>query len=154
MLDPVSKPPPRRSFIVIGASAFAGIGLAIAAWPMAASLAPNESSPRNALDVDVSGLPTQTFRLISLQGEPVLLRQWSKTEPWIVTQGNCSHCACMLKPMAHLAASADEWILCPCCASRFQFDGGRLSGPAQAGLKAIAFQLAAPGTLRIGKGLP
>lgn len=140
----------RRDTLVVLAYAFVGVGLAAAVWPMAASLAPNEGSPKNTLDVDVSRLPVRTFRLVSWQGEPVLLRQWSKTEPWIVTQGKCSHCACMLKPMAHLATPSDEWILCPCCASRFEFEGRRLSGPAINGLKAIAFQLVASGTLRIG----
>ena len=150
MLDPNPKLPPRRDFIVIGASAFAVIGLVIAAWPIAASLAPHKNSPQNTLDVDVSSLPARTFRLVSWQGGPVLLRKWSKTGPWIVTQGNCSHCACMLKPLAQAATPLEEWILCPCCASRFEFEGRRLSGPARIGLKPIAFQLVAPSTLKIG----
>lgn len=135
---------------MIAAFGFVGVGLAAAAWPSASSLAPNESSPKPFIDVDVSKLEVRTFRLASLQVRPVLVRKWARQEPWIVTQGECSHCSCLLKTLAELTDISNEGLLCPCCASRYDFGGRRLTGPARSDLKAIGFQVIDVDMLRIG----
>lgn len=148
--EEAGPPRRRRDFIWIAAVTFVGVGAVASLYPFAANLAPNASSPKPFTDIDVSDVPPRSFRLVSWQGKPVLIRRWSATEPWIVTQGECNHCACLLRPIGDLPDPSHEWILCPCCASRFQFQGKRLSGPANTDLRAIAFRLTGPQAMRIG----
>jgi ubiquinol-cytochrome c reductase iron-sulfur subunit len=124
----------RRDFLVAGATAFVSAGALAAVWPLVASLAPNAASVPDFIDVDLSNLEPRQTRTISLFGKPVLVRRWSLRDPWIATAADCAHCACLLKFDGAMARPAVEALFCPCCASRFDFVGRRLAGPARSDL--------------------
>src|SRR5262245_11699104 len=114
----------RRAFITTAAISFVSVGALLACWPLVAHLAPNPSSTPNFIDIDLATVAPRQVKLAKWQAEPLLIRRWTAHSPWIVTQGNCSHCACVLKRLEPFAALPSlEAFFCPCCASRFEFEG-------------------------------
>lgn len=141
----------RRDFVTITAVSFASVGALLACWPLVAHLAPNPSSRPNTVDVDLSAVGPGQVKLASWQAKPLLVRRWAEHSPWIVSYGDCSHCACILKRLEPFGALPSmEAFFCPCCASRFDFAGQRLAGPAQGPLKVPPHKLLSANVMRVG----
>jgi ubiquinol-cytochrome c reductase iron-sulfur subunit len=77
--DPLE--PRRRDVISIAALSFVGVGLAAAAWPFIAQMAPNRASRRGDLaTVELDGIAEGTTRVVAWNGLPVLVRHRPRVE--------------------------------------------------------------------------
>lgn len=72
--------PPRRDFVVGTALAFVAVGAGFAFYPMLAQMAPNPASPRDAIDVDLSGFAVGSERHVAWKGKPILIRHRTQEE--------------------------------------------------------------------------
>jgi ubiquinol-cytochrome c reductase iron-sulfur subunit len=71
----------RRGFVVHAALAFAGVGCAVATWPLVAQMAPNRATPPpETVDVDLRGIPPGGMRLVHWRSTPVFVRHRTRTE--------------------------------------------------------------------------
>lgn len=71
---PNESKPPRRDVIVGTAMAFSAVGLGFAAYPFLAQMAPNPGSPRDSIDIDLSGFAVGSERQFAWKGKPILVR--------------------------------------------------------------------------------
>lgn len=72
--------PPRRDFVVGAALAFSAVGLGFAVYPFVAQMAPNPSSPRDTIDIDLSGIRVGAERQYVWKGKPILIRHRTSDE--------------------------------------------------------------------------
>lgn len=64
----------RRDFLVLSALAFTGVGAGVAVWPFVAQLAPNRSTRRDFIDIDLTLIKSGRMRQFSWRGLPILVR--------------------------------------------------------------------------------
>ena len=140
----------RRDVMVISAISFVCVGALAAAWPLFSSLGPNGASPFPFVELDVSHVAPRAFKPVSVSGKPLLVRRWSAQSPWVVTSAACSRCGCALKVYEIPAEPTAPTLLCPCCASSYDFAGKRIGQSTLPDLEAVPYKMLSREILRIG----
>ncbi len=164
----------RRDFIVLAASAVAGVGAASFIWPLARSLNPSaDVLALSSLEVNVSKvLPGETIR-VKWRGKPVFIRRRLKEEievaeaeklsdlrdpqadatrvkkgheEWLVVVGVCTHLGCV--PIAN-KGDFGGWF-CPCHGSHYDVSGRIRKGPAPANLLVPPYEFINENVIKIG----
>ena len=158
----ISKPndssptePTRRDFIVLTASAVAGIGACVAAWPLIDSLNPSaDVLAVGSIEVDLSPIQVGQIIKVTWRGVPVFIRHRTAEdvadarsaninelidpeedekrvkegyEQWLVVVGVCTHLGCI--PIFNTGTYKDGWF-CPCHGSQYDSSGRVRRGPA------------------------
>ena len=144
----------RRDFIVLSASAVAGIGAASFAWPLINSLNPSADVLALAsTEVDISSIQKGQAIKIMWRGKPVFIRRRTEKEiqeardvkidelrdperdqdrvkkgedEWLILVGVCTHLGCI--PIGY-QGDYGGWF-CPCHGSHYDTSGRIRKGPA------------------------
>lgn len=172
------KPPEvgqtRRDFIVVTASATAGVGAAVAAWPFINSLNPAADVLALAsTEVDISTVQPGQAITVMWRGKPVFIRhrteeevktaaatsaadlpdpqadkERTKTgkEAWLVVVGVCTHLGCV--PIG-FQGDFGGWF-CPCHGSHYDTSGRIRKGPAPTNLAVPPYEFISDTMIRIG----
>lgn len=166
--------PTRRDFMVLAASAMAGLGGATIAWPLISSMSPAADVLALAsTEVDVSDLEPGQGKKVMWRGKPVFIRRRTAEEiatarsvemdvlpdpqkdtervkdgkeEWLIAVGVCTHLGCI-----PLSDSGDfgGWF-CPCHGSHYDISGRIRKGPAPENLKIPPYSFVSDTTIRIG----
>lgn len=80
MADSPPKSTCRRQFLPIAAGSFVAVGGAAALWPLFANMAPNRGSPKDTVEVDLTGIAEGDWRRISWRATPVVVRHRTPQE--------------------------------------------------------------------------
>lgn len=70
----------RRNFLPIAAGSFVAVGGAAAMWPLLANMAPNRGSPKDTVEVDLTGIAEGDWRRVSWRATPVAVRHRTPQE--------------------------------------------------------------------------
>ncbi len=148
--------PTRRDFMVLSASAMAGLGAAAAIWPFVDSMNPSADVLALAsIEVNLGKVPTGQEIKVMWRGKPVFIRHRSPSdiekakaddnasdlidpqtdaervqegkEQWLVMIGVCTHLGCV--PLGNSAGDYGGWF-CPCHGSHYDTAGRIRKGPA------------------------
>lgn len=173
-IDHASSTPTRRDFIVLTASAMAGIGAVSVAWPLVDSLNPSADVLALAsTEVDLAPIqPGQSIKVM-WRGKPVFIRHRTATEietarnvpvkelkdpeedqvrvkkgqdQWLVMVGVCTHLGCI--PLGQ-QGDYGGWF-CPCHGSHYDTSGRIRKGPAPINLIIPPYEFLSPTKIRIG----
>lgn len=167
----------RRDFLTIAASAFTGIGLASAVWPLISSMNPaKDTLALSSIEVDLAPVETGQRLTVSWRGKPVFIDHRTEKEikeaadvdistlrdpqtdservkkpEWLVLIGVCTHLGCV--PLGQKPTDArgeyHGWF-CPCHGSQYDTSGRIRKGPAPLNLAVPPYQFTADKTIRIG----
>lgn len=165
---------PRRDFIVLSASAVAGIGAASFVWPLVDSLNPSASVRALAtIEVDVSSIEEGQSIKAMWQGKPVFIRRRTKEEvqvardesldvlpdpetdqdrvkddheAFLVVVGICTHLGCI--PVGQ-SGDYGGWF-CPCHGSHYDTSGRIRKGPAPTNLAVPPYEFINDSVIKIG----
>lgn len=167
-----SSEPTRRDFIVLSASAVAGVGAAAAVWPFVDALNPSADVLALAsTEVDISSLsPGQSIKVM-WRGKPVFIRNRTDKEVKearsvdittlpdpekdeertqkgnvIVLLGTCTHLGCV--PIGQ-SGDYDGWF-CPCHGSHYDTSGRIRKGPAPTNLIIPPYEFINDNAIKIG----
>lgn len=164
----------RRDFMVLTASALAGVGAAAACWPFVDSLNPSADVLALAsTEVDISSIqPGQSIKVM-WRGKPVFVRRRTKEEidaaravplselvdpekdedrvkqghdEWLVTVGVCTHLGCI--PLVN-QGDYNGWF-CPCHGSQYDTSGRIRRGPAPKNLLVPQYTFLSDSVIKIG----
>lgn len=164
----------RRDFMVLTASAIAGIGTAIAMWPFVDSMNPSADVLALAsIEVDISSItPGQSIKVM-WRGKPVFIRRRTEEEidaannvnlaelvdpepdaarvkkgheEWLITVGVCTHLGCV--PLVN-QGEYNGWF-CPCHGSVYDTSGRIRKGPAPKNLLVPDYAFLSDTVVRIG----
>lgn len=164
----------RRDFIVLSASAVAGVGGAAAVWPLVNSLNPSADVLALASsEVNISSVqPGQSIRIM-WRGKPVFIRRRTEKEinaarsvevdtlpdpqtdeqrvksgkdEWLVVIGVCTHLGCV--PLGY-AGDYNGWF-CPCHGSHYDTSGRIRKGPAPLNLAVPPYKFLNDNVIKIG----
>ena len=172
-----SNPPSnttRRDFMVLAASATAGVGAAVAAWPLVSSMNPAADVLALAsTEVDVGHILPGQSMTVMWRGKPVFVRHRTPEqiaaaqaddkaqmpdpelesvrvkkgkEQWLVLVGVCTHLGCV--PLGG-QGEFNGW-LCPCHGSQYDASGRIRKGPAPLNLAVPPYEFISDTTIRIG----
>ena len=172
MQDMSSDQPTRRDFIYVASAAFAGVGVAAAAWPLIDEMNPDASVLALAsIEVDLSPIDTGQSVTIQWRGKPVFVRHRTQEEiseaegvslddlpdpqpdeariqrpEWLVMIGSCTHLGCV--PLGE-KGDFGGWF-CPCHGSHYDTSGRIRKGPAPLNLEVPPYQFISDNRIRIG----
>lgn len=164
----------RRDFIVLTASAVAGVGAASFAWPLIDSLNPAaDVLALSSTEVDLTSIePGQMIRVM-WRGKPVFVRRRTQLEiqvareeklsdlpdpqsdedrvkkgkeEWLVLVGVCTHLGCV--PLGN-KGDFGGWF-CPCHGSHYDLSGRIRKGPAPRNLVVPPYEFINDNTIKIG----
>ena len=164
----------RRDFIVLTASAVAGVGAAVASWPFINSMNPSaDVLALSSTEVDLSPIqPGQSIKVM-WRGKPVFVRHRTKEEietaravqlselpdpqqdqdrvkvghdQWLIMVGVCTHLGCV--PLGQ-QGDYGGWF-CPCHGSHYDTSGRIRKGPAPANLTVPEYKFLTDTLVRIG----
>lgn len=153
------KNKPRRDFIVLTASAVAGVGAVSAIWPLIDSLNPSADVMAMAsVEVDLSSIEVGQAITVKWRGKPIFIRHRTEQEistarsvnvselpdpqtdeervkkgheQWLIMIGICTHLGCI--PLGQTPGSPKGeyggWF-CPCHGSEYDTSGRIRKGPA------------------------
>ncbi len=154
-----SDNPNRRDFMVVAATAFAGVGGAMALWPFIQQMNPDAGALALAsIEVDLSPIKPGQAITVTWRGKPVFIRNRTadeiksaqtvktaelpdpetdaarvneKHKNWLVLVGICTHLGCIPKGQS-IADSKGEYggWFCPCHGSHYDTSGRIRKGPA------------------------
>jgi ubiquinol-cytochrome c reductase iron-sulfur subunit len=164
----------RRDFIVLTATALAGVGGAIFAWPVIDSLNPSaEVLSLGSVEVDLAPIKEGQSITILWRGKPVFIRHRTKKEideaitvnlsdlkdpqsddqrvkkgheKWLVMIGICTHLGCV--PIGG-KGDYNGWF-CPCHGSQYDSSGRVRSGPAPQNLHIPEYSFMSDSKIKIG----
>lgn len=164
----------RRDFIVLTASAMAGVGGLTALWPFVNSLNPSADVLALAsTEVDISSVKEGQAITVMWRGKPVFIRHRTadeiKTanevkaedlpdpqkdeervkkgkEQWLVMVGVCTHLGCV--PMGQ-SGEFGGWF-CPCHGSHYDTSGRIRKGPAPSNLMVPPYEFTSDSVIKIG----
>ena len=169
--------PSRRDFLVVSATAAAGVGAASLLWPLVDSMNPSKDVAAQAkIDVDLSKIPVGQAMTVLWHGKPVFIKhrtpddiaqalkdntvpmpdpetdaQRAKKPEWLVVIGVCTHLGCIpmgQKPNENHGAFGG-WF-CPCHGSEYDTSGRIRQGPAPKNLVVPPYEFVSDTLLRIG----
>lgn len=166
--------PTRRDFIVLAASAFAGIGAAAVAWPLINSMNPSADVLALAsTEVDLSPIKEGQSITVMWRGKPVFIRHRTADEiaaarkvaltelpdpqtdedrvkkghdVWLVMVGICTHLGCI--PLGQ-QGEYGGWF-CPCHGSQYDTSGRIRKGPAPTNMVVPEYVFLSDTKIRIG----
>jgi len=164
----------RRDFIVLSASAVAGVGAASFAWPLVDSLNPSADVLALAsTEVDISSIEKGQSIRVMWRGKPVFVRRRTDKEiaearetkisdlpdpetdearvqkgkdEWLVLVGVCTHLGCV--PLGN-QGEYGGWF-CPCHGSHYDTSGRIRKGPAPTNLAIPPYEFASNNVIKIG----
>jgi ubiquinol-cytochrome c reductase iron-sulfur subunit len=164
----------RRDFIVLTASAVAGVGAASFAWPLIDSLNPSADVLALAsTEVDVSSITVGQSVRVMWRGKPVFIRRRTAEEvetaraeqvstlphpetdqervkegkdEWLVVLGICTHLGCV--PLGN-KGDYGGWF-CPCHGSHYDTSGRIRKGPAPENLAVPPYEFVNDSIIKIG----
>jgi ubiquinol-cytochrome c reductase iron-sulfur subunit len=164
----------RRDFIVLSASAVAGVGAASFAWPLINSLNPSADVLALAsTEVDISAIEKGQAIRIMWRGKPVFIRRRTASEieearntplsdlpdpesdqdrvkkgedEWLILVGVCTHLGCV--PLGY-QGDYGGWF-CPCHGSHYDTSGRIRKGPAPKNLAVPPYEFLNDNVIKIG----
>lgn len=164
----------RRDFIVLSASAVAGVGAASFAWPLISSLNPAADVLALAsTEVDISKVEKGQSIRVMWRGKPVFIRRRTKKEieeardvnlddlrdpetdqarvkkghdEWLILVGVCTHLGCV--PLGY-QGDYGGWF-CPCHGSHYDTSGRIRKGPAPLNLAVPPYEFLSDNLIKIG----
>ena len=164
----------RRDFVVLAASAVAGVGAIAAAIPFIRSLSPDASVLAvGSTEVDLSPIKEGETITVMWRGKPIFITRRTKTqieeartvnlaylkdpqsdeervkkgkEEWLITVGICTHLGCV--PISG-KGDYDGWF-CPCHGSHYDSSGRIRKGPAPENLAIPPYEFLSDNKIKIG----
>lgn len=164
----------RRDFIVLSASAVAGVGAASFAWPLISSLNPSADVLAMAsTEVDISAIEKGQAIRVMWRGKPVFIRHRTEKEiaeandvkldelkdpetdaarvkkgeeEWLIVVGVCTHLGCV--PLGY-KGEYGGWF-CPCHGSDYDTSGRIRKGPAPTNLAVPPYEFVSNTMIKIG----
>lgn len=164
----------RRDFIVLSASAVAGVGAASFAWPLISSFNPSADVLALAsTEVDISSVEQGQAIRVMWRGKPIFIRRRTDKEiaearevklsdlpdpeadqarvkeghdEWLILVGVCTHLGCV--PLGY-QGDYGGWF-CPCHGSHYDTSGRIRKGPAPTNLAVPPYEFAGNNVLKIG----
>jgi ubiquinol-cytochrome c reductase iron-sulfur subunit len=164
----------RRDFIVLTASAVAGVGAASFAWPLIDSLNPSaDVLALSSTEVDISSVEKGQAIRVMWRGKPVFVRRRTEEEiksakevnladlkdpeaddvrvkkgkdEWLVLVGVCTHLGCV--PIG-FQGDFGGWF-CPCHGSDYDTSGRIRKGPAPTNLAVPPYEFLSDNLIKIG----
>lgn len=165
----------RRDFMVLSASAMAGIGGAAAIWPFVDSMNPSADVLALAsIEVNLEPVAKGQEIKVMWRGKPVFIRHRTEediekarsvdlsklpdTQPdsarvkegkpeWLVMLGVCTHLGCV--PLGEKAGEFGGWF-CPCHGSHYDTAGRIRKGPAPTNLVVPEYQFVSDKRIKLG----
>lgn len=167
--------PTRRDFLYLATSAFGGVGIAAATWPLISQLQPDAATIAAGAPIEVDLAPIAEGQLIKVlwRGRPMFVRHRTREEieaaravdwrnlpdpqpdsarvkaghdQWLIVIGVCTHLGCI--PLAY-QGDYRGWF-CPCHGSQFDTAGRIRRGPAPTNLNLPPYLFLTENRLRIG----
>jgi ubiquinol-cytochrome c reductase iron-sulfur subunit len=164
----------RRDFMVLAASATAGVGAACAAVPFVGSMKPADDVLALAsTEVDISGMEPGDQKSVMWQGKPVFVKRRTPEEieeaenvnlselpdpqtdnervkegykEWLVVIGVCTHLGCI---PTNQTGDYEAWF-CPCHGSHYDTSGRIRKGPAPNNLPVPPYEFLSDTLIKIG----
>ncbi|MCE3231958.1 MAG: petA [Rickettsiaceae bacterium] len=164
----------RRDFIVLTASAVAGVGAASFAWPLIDSLNPSaDVLALSSTEVDISSVAKGQAIRVMWRGKPVFVRHRTPEEiaaandvvvsdlrdpeadaarvqkgkeEWLILVGVCTHLGCV--PIGY-KGDFGGWF-CPCHGSDYDTSGRIRKGPAPTNLMVPPYAFLSDNLIKIG----
>lgn len=164
----------RRDFIILTASAVAGVGAASVAWPLIDSLNPSADVLALAsTEVDLSSIEVGQSIRVKWRGKPVFVRRRTQAEiqtaqaealgdlpdpekdtdrvkegkdEWLVLLGVCTHLGCV--PLGN-KGDFGGWF-CPCHGSHYDTSGRIRKGPAPKNMAVPPYEFISDNVIKIG----
>ncbi len=164
----------RRDFIVLSASAVAGVGAASFVWPLINSLNPSADVLALAsTEIDISAVEKGQAIRVMWRGKPVFVRRRTEKEiadardvkidelrdperdedrvkkdrdEWLVLVGVCTHLGCV--PLGY-QGEYGGWF-CPCHGSDYDTSGRIRKGPAPTNLPVPPYEFLSNNVIKIG----
>jgi ubiquinol-cytochrome c reductase iron-sulfur subunit len=167
----------RRDFLILTASAVAGVGAAVTIWPFIDSLNPAaDTLALSTTDVDLAPVQVGQRLTVAWQGKPVFIDHRTPQEikaaedvdvatlrdpqpdsarvkkpEWLVVVGVCTHLGCI--PLGQKPTDPhgnyDGWF-CPCHGSQYDSSGRIRQGPAPKNLVIPPYQFTDATHIKIG----
>jgi ubiquinol-cytochrome c reductase iron-sulfur subunit len=177
-MDPhIHDSPTRRDFLSIAATAFAGVGAAIAVWPLIDSMnAAKDTLALSTTEVDLAPVQLGQRLTVKWRGNPVFIDHRTPDEikaanavdvaslrdpqtdservkkpEWLVMVGVCTHLGCVplgQKPTDN-RGEYGGWF-CPCHGSQYDTSGRIRQGPAPKNLEIPKYDFTSDTTIKIG----
>jgi len=163
--------PAKRDFMVLAASATAGIGAACAGYSLIASMEPaDDVRAMSSTEVDISGIAPGQEKRVTWQGKTVFVRHRTPEEikeaeaddkkqmidpatdasrvkagkdEWLVLVGICTHLGC-------IPNRVPEGWFCPCHGSHYDDSGRIRQGPAPKNLAVPPYKFISDTKIMIG----
>jgi ubiquinol-cytochrome c reductase iron-sulfur subunit len=167
----------RRDFLTIAASAVAGVGAAVAVWPLIDSMEPaKDTLALSTTEVDLGPVQVGQRLTVKWQGKPVFIDHRPageikaaqevdidtlrdpepdsarvKKPEWLVVVGVCTHLGCV--PLGQRPTDQrgefGGWF-CPCHGSQYDTAGRIRQGPAPRNLPLPPYQFTSDTAIKIG----
>ncbi|MDX1950195.1 MAG: ubiquinol-cytochrome c reductase iron-sulfur subunit [Rickettsiales bacterium] len=163
----------KRDFMVLAASATAGIGAACAITPFIGSMNPAaDTLAVSTTEVDISAVNKGETKRVMWQGKPVFIKRRTDEEvelarkddgkpmpdpqtdadrvkkgkeEWLIVIGVCTHLGCIPSN----STGKDAWF-CPCHGSHYDQSGRIRKGPAPKNLVVPPYEFVNDTTIKIG----
>lgn len=167
----------RRDFIVVASYVTAGVGAAIAAWPLINQMNPAADTLALAsIEVDISKIEVGQSITVKWRGKPVFIRHRTVKEiaeaddvklsdlrdpqtdavrvenpNFLIVVGVCTHLGCVPlgQKIGEPRGDYDGWF-CPCHGSHYDSSGRIRKGPAPLNLAVPTYVFASDKVVRIG----
>jgi ubiquinol-cytochrome c reductase iron-sulfur subunit len=171
--SPELQNPERRDFIVLAATAMAGVGAAAVGWPLVQSMNPSaDVLALSTIDINIAPIALGQEIKVMWQGKPVFIRHRTPEEiaaaavpvsdlrdpqtdaervqtgyeAWLVVVGICTHLGCI--PIGY-EGEYRGWF-CPCHGSSYDTSGRIRKGPAPLNLPVPKYTFLSDTLIRIG----
>lgn len=167
--------PTKRDFVVLAASAMAGVGAAATAVPLVDSMNPAKDVKALAsIEVDISPLEPGSEMKVKWRGKPVFIKRRTQEqmaearnvsladlpdpekdedrvkkskEEYLVVLGVCTHLGCV--PLGKESGDYNAWF-CPCHGSHYDVSGRIRKGPAPKNLLVPKYEFISDNVIKIG----
>jgi len=167
-MSDVPTPPRRRDLLTTTALALAAGGAAFALWPLMQATMPDAETRARRRLFNISTLPDDGAMLIDVDGKPVLVfrrspeelatleaskvpaSDWGNTAERFPRAGimaciaKCTFDQCVV---VMNSGQKGRFLMCPCCASRFNLSARRISGPASTDLAVPEYRFISAGEI-------
>jgi ubiquinol-cytochrome c reductase iron-sulfur subunit len=167
----------RRDFLYIAAATMAGIGGAIAVWPLIDSMQPaKDTLALSSIEVDLAPVQLGQRLTVKWRGKPVFVDHRTPEEikgaesvdvaslrdpqpdsarvkkaEWLIVVGVCTHLGCVPLGQKSTDPRGDfgGWF-CPCHGSQYDTSGRIRQGPAPKNLEVPAYEFTSDSKVKIG----
>ena len=171
MTEQEPKDPQKRDFVVLSATAMAGVCAAATTIPLVSSMNPSKDvQALSSIEVDISGLELGQEKKVMWRGKPVFIKRRTKQEikeardtpmadlidpetdearvkdpsgEYLIVIGICTHLGCV--PIGN-----DKGWVCPCHGSHYDTSGRVLKGPAPTNLAVPSYEFISEKIVKIG----